>query len=316
MSPIDYPLVTVVIPAFGRSGLTRCAIDSVLDQTYQRVELIVVDDNGQATNASRRLQSELSDLLAEGRVRYVQHKENSGAAVARNTGIREASGSLLGFLDTDDYWYPEKLERQVDAFLASHNSDTGIVYGKELITFKNSDSRYIRNSRHTDFLKAQLLRGVASTSSLLLTRDMLEEVGGFRNLPSSQESDLLLRAFSAGWKAVFVPEVLIRRSVGDVDSITASKTVADRSWLTVREPYLPLVPSRVRRRVRSNYHLLMANRYLKTGSRVSSSRQFLRAIASDPFYFRVYGHCVKLLTGRRGTKWLRRAAVRLRNRIP
>lgn len=104
------PKVSVVIPTHNRSSLLRRAIQSVLDQTYQDFEIIVVDD------ASTDDTEAVVKGFADERIRYVRHSENRGEAASRNTGIRLAKGEYIAGHDDDDVWLPPKLEKQVKAF--------------------------------------------------------------------------------------------------------------------------------------------------------------------------------------------------------
>ena len=90
------PTVSVVIPAYNRAHLLKRAIQSVLNQTYQDFELIVVDD------ASNDNTEEVVKELRDEKIKYIRHRENSGAGVARNTGIRTALGRYIAFQDSDD----------------------------------------------------------------------------------------------------------------------------------------------------------------------------------------------------------------------
>lgn len=100
------PRVSVIIPAFNAAGCVRRAVDSVLGQSFQDVELLVVDDG--STDATRAILAEYGN-----RVRLLA-RENGGPAAARNHGLHHARGEYVAFLDADDYWIAEKLERQVE----------------------------------------------------------------------------------------------------------------------------------------------------------------------------------------------------------
>ncbi len=103
------PKVSTIIPTHNRPHLLPRAIASVLKQTYQDFEIIVVDDGTQERA------KEVVEAFADPRIRYIQHEQERGAPAARNTGIRNAHGEYVAFLDDDDEWLPEKLELQVDA---------------------------------------------------------------------------------------------------------------------------------------------------------------------------------------------------------
>src|SRR6266481_5515722 len=116
------PLVSVIIPTFDRPKFLEAALRSVLRQTVTDFEVLVIDD-GSATDVLPLL-----DALHDGRIRYFRHESNRGEAAARNTGIINARGAYLAFLDDDDEWLPEKLRLQLELF--SRRPDTvGCVYG-------------------------------------------------------------------------------------------------------------------------------------------------------------------------------------------
>jgi glycosyltransferase involved in cell wall biosynthesis len=118
----DIPLVTAIITTYNRPTHLERAVRSVLAQSYDRIELIVVDDHSE-TPASETLASvDLSSLSSS---RIIRHEDNRGANAARNTGVEAAIGEYIAFLDDDDQWLPKKLARQVDAF---DSADIGLVY--------------------------------------------------------------------------------------------------------------------------------------------------------------------------------------------
>lgn len=119
------PTVSVIIPVFNRHDVLPRAVDSVLSQTVADYEIIVVDD-GSATPVAQSVAS----ALERPNVRLARHETNRGAAAARNTGVRSAKGRYLAFLDSDDTWGPDKLERQIDFMRAApdrHASCTGFA---------------------------------------------------------------------------------------------------------------------------------------------------------------------------------------------
>ena len=100
-------LVSIIMPAYNTGRFLRESVNSVLAQTYTEWELIIVDDcstdDGDAVAAT----------FSDPRIRYLKNETNSGAAVSRNRALREARGRWIAFLDSDDVWYPEKLEKQI-----------------------------------------------------------------------------------------------------------------------------------------------------------------------------------------------------------
>ncbi len=117
----DAPLISVVLPTFNRKRLLPRAINSVLNQTYKNLELIIIDD-GSTDNTE-----EIVKAYSDTRIRYCKQKLNRGGSAARNAGIKLAKGELISFQDSDDEWLPEKLERQVRKF-SEVGDDVGVIY--------------------------------------------------------------------------------------------------------------------------------------------------------------------------------------------
>jgi glycosyltransferase involved in cell wall biosynthesis len=198
------PKVTVVIPVFNRAQVVQRAIASVLAQTYQDFEIIVVDDG--STDSSAASVAALNDR----RITLIRHERNRGGSAARNTGIRAGSAPFVAFLDSDDEWLPTKLERQLEVFERS-SERLGLVYtGAERIFPDGSVSRYIPQ-RRVDLAGALLIVNVVGETSLgMVRRSALGAVGGFdESLPSCQDMDLWLRVCER-FDADVVPEVLVR----------------------------------------------------------------------------------------------------------
>ena len=204
-----FPTVSVVIPTFNRSASVRRAIASVLTQTFQDFEVIVVDDGStDDTEAS-------VNGIADRRVRLVRHDSRRGGSVARNTGIRAGSAPFVAFLDSDDEWLPMKLERQLEVF-GRAGDRLGLVYaGTERVYADGSKDVHIP-SRPDDLVPALLTENVVGETSVgMVRRRVFDAVGLFdESLPASQEMDLWLRICKQ-FTADFVPEPLVRIAKGD-----------------------------------------------------------------------------------------------------
>ena len=104
----DNGLVSIVMPSYNTDGYIKESIESVLYQSYPYWELIIVDDC--STDNTDEI---IKPYLTDDRIRYLKNEKNSGAAVSRNYALREAKGKWVAFLDSDDLWHPEKLEKQI-----------------------------------------------------------------------------------------------------------------------------------------------------------------------------------------------------------
>lgn len=172
------PTVSVVIPTFKRPALVRRAIASVLNQTYRDFEIVVVDDG--SPDDTRGAVTGIRDE----RVRYLRHERNRGLPASRNTGIKAASGEYIAFLDDDDEWLPEKLERQIPALRSNSAALCGYVVNR----------RYVKVQRQTTVSLEDLKRGNEHSPATLIVRAaVLKEMPFDETLPHAEDWDMLLR---------------------------------------------------------------------------------------------------------------------------
>ena len=206
------PLVSVIIPTYNRAWTLPDAIDSVLEQTYQPFELIVVDD-GSSDNTSALLAGYSPRLT-------VIRQENAGVSAARNTGIEQATGEFLAFLDSDDRWLPQKLARQIDFF---RRHPDALICQTEEIWVRNG-LRVNPGKRHQkksgDIFIPSLSLCLVSPSAVMLRRTLFDEIGNFdENLPACEDYDLWLRV-SARHPVYLVDEPLIVKRGGHFDQLS------------------------------------------------------------------------------------------------
>jgi glycosyltransferase involved in cell wall biosynthesis len=223
--------VSVVIPVFNRPAAVRRAINSVLAQTFQDFEIIVVDDA--STDATAVAVTALSDP----RIRLVRHDRNRGGSAARNTGIEASSAPYVAFLDSDDEWLPTKLESQLELFRRSGDR-VGLAYcGIERMLADGTIVGQI--PQRCEDLARRLLREnvIGGTSVGMVRRQVFDEIGGFDDaLPATQDLDLWLRICEQ-FSADFVPEILVRIWQENDTRITASVPALIRGRLLFCEKH-------------------------------------------------------------------------------
>ncbi|MBU1007661.1 glycosyltransferase [Candidatus Dependentiae bacterium] len=187
------PKISVVLPTY--NGLTRgfvtYAIESVLQQTYKNFELLIVDDG--SSDDTREL---CQKYLADHRVTYL-HQKNSGVSAARNHGIKKSSGDYIAFLDDDDSWLPEKLEKQLSFVENLCDSQFGLCYTALEFMTKDGRKTGIIQSHHAEknIFREMLYENIVDcTSSVLVPRSVLDDVGLFQeHLSYAEDYDLWLR---------------------------------------------------------------------------------------------------------------------------
>jgi glycosyltransferase involved in cell wall biosynthesis len=197
------PRVSVLIPAYNGADYVGEAIQSVLDQTYHDLEIIVVND------ASVDHTAQLVRQFDDPRVRYIEHEENRGANAARNTGIRASTGEILAFLDQDDLFHPDKLQVHVD-YLAEH-PEIGFTYnGRFEFGALSRSVRDIWNPPRTITLADFVLSHLLSPSDMVIRRDWAFQVGLWNEDPPLLGSEIIFtgRLYMAGCKFAGVGRVL------------------------------------------------------------------------------------------------------------
>jgi glycosyltransferase involved in cell wall biosynthesis len=182
--------VSIVITTYNRSHLLREAVESVLAQTYPSVEAIVVDDG--STDDTPQLMERYA-----GRVKYIR-QQNAGVSAARNHGFRESSGEFLGFLDDDDVYFPDKIQRQVSYLQQMKGSP--FVHCRYLLM--NPEGRYFNRIGllpEGAVLGELLCQNFLWMSAPLVRRDAFTQVGGFdESLSTAADYDLWLRLARLG----------------------------------------------------------------------------------------------------------------------
>jgi glycosyltransferase involved in cell wall biosynthesis len=215
------PLISVVIPTYNRALLVRRAVESVLNQSFRDLELIVVDD-GSNDNTALALEPYMDKMV------FIRHERNQGVSVARNTGIKAAGGEMIAFLDSDDFWFREKLEVQELFFKANPHA---LICQAQEIWYRNGvrvnpGLRHIKPSG--DIFIPSLKLCLVSPSAVIMRRSLLEEVGLFdEDLPVCEDYDLWLR-ISCRHPVHLIDRYLLARDGGRPDQLSASVPAQDR----------------------------------------------------------------------------------------
>jgi glycosyltransferase involved in cell wall biosynthesis len=221
---------TVVIPTYNRCDVVRRALDSIFAQTWQPDEVIVVDD-GSTDETGALVQREYPEVI------YIR-QANAGVSAARNRGIAEASSEWIAFLDSDDEWKPDKLERQLDALRLHpslhicHTNEIWIRNGKRV----NEGKRHAKSGGWI-FERCLPLCAI-SPSSAILRRALLEEFGGFdESLPVCEDYDMWLRICSRH-PVLFLDERLVVKHGGHDDQLSMRYWGMDRFRIRAIEKIL------------------------------------------------------------------------------
>lgn len=265
--------VSVIIPTFNRSKKVVRAISSVLSQSFTDFEIIVVDDG--STDGTE-------DAVAEfiHRISYLVHSSNLGVSAARNTGIRRSNAQFIAFLDSDDYWLPDKLAVQMDFLKANTHA---LACQTEEIWIRNG-CRVNPKKKHTkpsgDIFEASLKLCLVSPSAVMLRRYVLEEVGMFdEDLPACEDYDLWLR-IACRYPVYLIRQQLVIKEGGRPDQLSSHHKGMDR------------------------FRIMALVKLLKSGA--LNKRQFRAAFEELLLRCQIYGNgCLKRAKKEEGEYYLR-----------
>lgn len=211
---MNNPTVSIIIPTYARpTNLTR-AIDSVLSQTYSPIEVIVVDDNGMNTPFQKETEELLSPYINEKKIVYIRHEVNKNGSAARNTGTRASHGEIIGYLDDDDTFMPNKVEEQVKRLQEAHihNPKVAAVYcnmKKQGYTKKTNNPT--TNKKEGNLAEALLTGEVRlNSSAILLYRYAFDAIEGWdERFLRHQDWEFCIRFFRKYEMVLACPEICL-----------------------------------------------------------------------------------------------------------
>lgn len=296
------PLVSAVIPTYDRPDLLRGAVESVLNQTYPNIELLVVDDHS-STPAERTLSS-ISTIAAQP-IQVIRHDENKGANVARNTGIKNASGDFIAFLDDDDRWDSTKIERQVSVFQRSDDT-VGMVYTGLRIITEDGTTTSIRSSKVSGNVTKQLLSGaqIATFSCIMVRTDVLPQAGlPDERFPSWQDREWYVR-LSQHCEFEAIPEPLAIRRVGNHDRIgdnyEEKKNVSYPLFISKHQSLAAKYGPICKRKMVASLTRKLGKQALRQEMYHESREQLLRSAIHYPFAWKTYAYLLVSISGKSG----------------
>lgn len=219
---MNHPLVSIIMPTYGRPEFLIRAVESVLRQDYTNYELIIVDDNNSQTEARKETETVLKPYLEkyEDKIFYIKREKNGGGSLARNDGIQKAKGEYITFLDDDDEYLQSKISEQVKHII-ENDLDLSLcgmhaVYENKYINVSYS---YPRGDNLKDFV----IDGSAFTPMIMCKKSLIDEVGGFTITPRFQDHVLMLKLLSKKPHTEILKKQLYCFNIHDGERITYSK---------------------------------------------------------------------------------------------
>jgi glycosyltransferase involved in cell wall biosynthesis len=282
------PIISVIMPTYNQGAFVKKSISSVLSQSYRNIELIVVD------NYSQDCTEKVVTAYQDNRIKYFKFKNKGVIAASRNFGIDNSKGEYIAFLDSDDLWYPQKLEKCLEKF-------------KARVDLVSHGMSYIRNGKHwkdvmcgspkmADYLNLLYNGNCIITSATVVRKNCLKRVSGFDENPaiiSAEDYDLWLRLAKEKVYFSFINEILGEYTYHD-NSISKQEMKHFRASMTVVNKHFVLKKKNTLfdflklRRAKALFLYGIARNFQHNGKSIKSLSFFLKAIKVFPFLLKVY----------------------------
>ena len=278
MSPIK-PKVSVIIPTYKREvSYLKRAIDSIKNQTYDNVEIVVVDDNPPESECRMKVTNFMNSYENDPSVLYHPNKINVGGSLSRNNGINVATGDFITFLDDDDEYLQKKVEKQL-AFMIDQDCDMSftdlkLVNDKKVVV----DYREYPDLKSFDkesLLKYHIMKHLTGTPTFMYKTEKLREIGGFQDVKMGQEFYLMLNSIENNLKIRYFKDcdvIAYRHSDGGI-SHGENKIIGEKALYSFKKKYFHLFSSREMMFINFRHHAVMTIAYKR-------NKQYIKALGS------------------------------------
>ncbi len=258
--------VSVVVATYKRDEELRRALESLAEQTWKDMEIVLVDDNADAEWNGRVGEIVEAFRAAHPRVeiQFIVNQPNQGSARTRNIGIWAAEGKYVTFLDDDDVYLPEKVSRQVE-FMEAQGCDYSIT---DLMLYNESDRlidkrirSYIGDTSPEALQRCHLKYHLTGTDTMMFTREYLIRIGGFDAIDVGDEYYLMQRAISGGGKFGYLPGCEVKAYVHTGEGGLSSgdgKIQGENALYEYKKSFFDKVDARTRRYIRMRHYAVLA----------------------------------------------------------
>lgn len=264
-------LVSVVIPTHQRYDTLFRAIDSVINQTYRNIEIIVVDDNYDDLELRKNIKKRIINNYNN--VKVISKNKHLGGAIARNIGFDNSKGNYIAFLDDDDEYYTKKIENQINFFKKSKDKKLGLVYCYGDIIYPNGKVEKELTNYKGNPLSIQMMFNIAGTSFIMIKRNVFKKIGGFEPIYSHQDGILLLNLLANGFNVDLCEESLVKYYFHTKDSgitgVNENILNADIEYFNKCKKYFNLISKQEQKKVvlkfydDRNWNLVILNRKME-----------------------------------------------------
>lgn len=282
-------LVSVIVPCYNGQEFIGEAIESVINQTYQNWELIIIDDG--STDESKKV---MDRYLHDKRIQYIRHDKNKGISATRNTGIITSRGEYIAFLDQDDIWLPEKLERQLELFKKS-NSKIGLVYTDVYFIDSNGKIFGQRNPRNVVWgktkeviLKELFLQSPITMCSTMFRKKCFDQLGLLdEDLFGCDDYDIYLRVASK-FGIRYIPLPLAKRRYHENSAAKSDKYRNDQIQAVIKACKMHAFLEKYRTKKLGSIFVSIGLFYMENNNFSTARIMLLKSIQYSPLNWKPY----------------------------
>ena len=297
-----FPLVSIIVATYRRDDSLKFAIQSLMNQSYKNIEVIIIDDN--ADNYwNKKVENVYNEFKSDKRLRYIKNDGNLGSAKTRNVGIYSSKGEYVSFLDDDDIYLPKKIENQVNKMIKM-NADYSITnltlyYENEEAVVEVRNRDFLIDCDPKDLLKLHLMYHLTGTDTMMFKRDYLVKIGGFDPIDVGDEFYLMHKAILANGKFLYIPEsnvnAYIHRGEGGLSS-GKGKIDGENKLFRFKEDYFDILSKKDVKFIKMRHYAVLAFAYYRLNMKSTFIKYALISFIQSPM------QCLDLFISRNKVK--------------
>lgn len=284
------PLVSVIVPSYKRKPvLVSRAVNSLLEQTYKNIEIVLVDDNAKPEHLEYRKDlGKMVNDINDPKIIYVQNDKNLGGSLTRNHGIEKANGEYITFLDDDDCYEKVKIEHQLN-YMLENDLDVCIsdlsIYNENDVLIDYRDHKDIESFDKDYLFRYHLTKQIAGTPTFMFKASVLKDIGGFDDAVTAQEYYLISKTLQqTDVKIGYLPESNIRAYRYDTEAISTGKgkIKGEKNLYQYKKGYFSILKFSERQYVRCRHYAVMAVAYKRNKMYFKSAGSLTAAFFQNP----------------------------------
>ncbi|SEQ22200.1 Glycosyl transferase family 2 [Lachnospiraceae bacterium RM5] len=282
---MNKPIVTVIIPTYKRTKFIKRAVQSVLDQTYDNIEILIVDDNIKDSKESQYIKINVETM--DDRIRVIKTKGQIGGGKARNMGVLRSTGSYIAFLDDDDVFLPEKIEKQLE-FMMKYNYDMSIQdvewydENEKLVEHRTFD--FIKSDKPEYMLKQHILHSLCPTAIYMITKEAFFKTKGFGQTSMGQDFRFMLSCCTRGLRIGYMKGAYVHQYLhsGERISIGNNKIEGEKALFAIKSKYLSMLSPKERKYVKFRHFAVLMFTYIRSNQAVKAIPYAIAAFVTSP----------------------------------